>query len=58
MVRITYRIFPYMDKIISVFSGISYTRKYGSEKARISAYFTSCKMWNMFKVNNNDTRIR
>ena len=27
-------------------------------KARITAFFTSCKMWNMFKVNNKDTRIR
>ena len=26
-------------------------------RARISAFFTSCKMWNMFKVNNKDTRI-
>ena len=26
-------------------------------KARILAYFTSCKMWNMLKVNNKDTRI-
>ena len=27
-------------------------------KARISAFFTSSKMWNMFKVNNKDTGIR
>ena len=27
-------------------------------KARILAFFTSCKMGNMFKVNNKDTRIR
>ena len=26
-------------------------------KARISAFFKSCKMSNMFKVNNKDTRI-
>ena len=25
-------------------------------KARILAYFTSCKAWNMFKVNNNDKK--
>ena len=27
-------------------------------KARISAFFTSCKMRDIFKVNNKDTRIR
>ena len=27
-------------------------------KSRISAFFPSCKMWDMFKVNNKDTRIR
>ena len=27
-------------------------------KARILAFFTSPKIWNMFKVNNKDTRIR
>ena len=27
-------------------------------KARISGFFKSCKIWNMFKVNNKDTRIR
>ena len=27
-------------------------------KARILAIFTSCKMWNMFKVKTTDTRIR
>ena len=27
-------------------------------KARISAFFTSGNMWNMFKVNNKDSRIR
>ena len=27
-------------------------------KTRILAFFTSCKMWNMFKVNNKGTRIR
>ena len=27
-------------------------------KTRISAYCTSCKMWNMFKINNKGTRIR
>ena len=27
-------------------------------KAPILGYFTSCKMWNMFKVNNKDTRIQ
>ena len=27
-------------------------------KARIFAFFTSCKMWNKFKVNNKDSRIR
>ena len=27
-------------------------------KARILAFFTSCKILNMFKVNNKDTRIR
>ena len=26
-------------------------------KARVLAFFTSCKMWNMFKVNNKDIRI-
>ena len=26
-------------------------------KTRISVFFTSCKMWNMFKVNHKDTRI-
>ena len=29
-----------------------------SVKARISAFFTSRKMWHMFKVNNKDTIIR
>ena len=37
-------IFPYMDRIIFVFSRIirteSYTEKYGSEETRIFAYFT------------------
>ena len=27
-------------------------------KAHTLAFFLSCKMWNMFKVNNKDTRIR
>ena len=27
-------------------------------KTRILIFFTSCKMWNMLKVNNKDTRIR
>ena len=27
-------------------------------KARISSFFMPCKMWNMFKVNNKDTKIR
>ena len=27
-------------------------------KARISAFFTLCKMWNLFKTDNKDTRIR
>ena len=27
-------------------------------KPRISAFFMSCKMWDMFKVNNKVTRIR
>ena len=27
-------------------------------KARISPFFTTCKMWNMFKVNTKDSRIR
>ena len=51
-------VFSYMNRIVSVFSCILYKRKYGSEKARILTYFMSCKMWNMFKVNNKDTRMR
>ena len=27
-------------------------------KSHTSAFFTSCKMWNMFNVNHKDTRIR
>ena len=27
-------------------------------KARITAFFTSCKMWNTIKVNNKETKIR
>ena len=52
--------------------GIVYRTKYASlcqsvkvtflsffqNKARILAIFTSCKMWNMFKVKTTDTRIR
>ena len=52
--------------------GIVYRTKYASlcqsvkvtflsffqNKARILAIFTSCKMWNMFKVETTDTRIR
>ena len=37
-------------KIITFFSFFSY-------KVRILAYFTSCKMWNMFQVTNKDTWI-
>ena len=36
---------------------ICWTYYFFQYKARISAYFTSCKMWNMLKDNNKDARI-
>ena len=39
-----YIIFPCVDRIVSVFSRVSGTWRYGLEKTRISAYFMSRKM--------------
>ena len=47
-----------IETVVPVFYRISYARKNRSEKAHISAYFTSCQLQNMFKVINKDTRIR